>query len=78
MKLSAKRGKQVALQIARATVAMKGAGGGRIYVNEFGLCSAPLTEDDTLRYVSSVRSILIHGFRTRSKRFLRRFERKVS
>ena len=31
--------------------AMKGAGGGRIYVNEFGAVFSPVTEDDSLRYV---------------------------
>jgi hypothetical protein len=51
VKLSAKRGKPVALQIARLLYAMKGAGGGRIYVNEFGAVFSPITEEDTLRYV---------------------------
>jgi len=30
---------------------MKGAGGGRIYANEFGAVFSPVTEHDTLRYV---------------------------
>jgi hypothetical protein len=51
VKLSAKRGKAVALQIARLLYTMKGAGGGRIYVNEFGAVFSPVTDDDTLRYV---------------------------
>jgi hypothetical protein len=51
VKLSAKRGPAVALQIARLLYAMKGAGGGRIYVNEFGAVFSPITEEDGLRYV---------------------------
>src|SRR5262249_26065714 len=51
VKLSAQRGKAVALQIARLLYAMKGAGGGRIYVNEFGTVFSPITDDDVLRYV---------------------------
>src|SRR5689334_11774572 len=51
VKLSAKCGKAVAQQIARMLYAMKGAGGGRIYVNEFGAVFSPITEDDVLRYV---------------------------
>ena len=51
VRLSATRGKGVAAQIARLLYAMKGAGGGRIYANEFGAVFSPIAEEEGLRYV---------------------------
>jgi hypothetical protein len=51
VKLSAMRGQPVARQIARMLFAMKGAGGGRIYVNEFCAIFSPISDADGLRYV---------------------------
>jgi hypothetical protein len=51
VKLSAKRGRSVAAQLARLLYMMKGAGGGRIYVNEFGAVFSPITEEEAMRYV---------------------------
>jgi hypothetical protein len=51
VKLSGMRGQPVARQIAKMLFAMKGAGGGRIYVNEFCAVFSPITDDDGLRYV---------------------------
>jgi|HubBroStandDraft_6_1064221.scaffolds.fasta_scaffold760694_2 hypothetical protein len=50
-RLSDKRGKAAALQISRLLYAMKGAGGGRVYVNEFWAVFSPITDGDGLRYV---------------------------
>lgn len=51
VRLSAKRGKSAAQQIARMLAAFKGPGGGRFYVNEFGSVFSPINESEGLRYV---------------------------
>ncbi len=51
VKLSSKRGKSAAQQIARLISAFKGSGGGRFYVNEFGSVFSPINESEGLRYV---------------------------
>jgi hypothetical protein len=51
VKLSESRGKAAAQQIARLLYALKGVGGGRIYVNEFGCVFSPINEEAGLRYV---------------------------
>jgi hypothetical protein len=49
--LSSKRGKTVAAQIARMLSVLKGPGGGRFYVNEFGAVFSPVTGEEGLNYV---------------------------
>jgi hypothetical protein len=51
VRLSAKRGKSAAQQIARMLSAFKGPGGGRFYVNEFGSVFSPINEEEGMRYV---------------------------
>jgi len=51
VKLSKKRGKGVAVQIARLLSAFKGPGGGRFYVNEFYSVFSPVNGIDRLQYI---------------------------
>jgi hypothetical protein len=51
VKLSAKRGKATAEQMARLLSALKGPGGGRFYVNEFGCVFSPINGEGALEYV---------------------------
>jgi hypothetical protein len=49
--LSSKRGKAVAAQIARTLAVLKGPGGGRFYVNEFGAVFSPVTGEEGMNYI---------------------------
>jgi hypothetical protein len=49
--LSAKRGKTVAGQLARMLAVLKGPGGGRFYVNEFGAVFSPVTNEEGMNYI---------------------------
>jgi hypothetical protein len=51
VKLSAKRGRPAAAKMARMLSAVKGPGGGRFYVNEFGTVFSPINSDEGLEYV---------------------------
>lgn len=51
VRLSAKRGKSTAVQIARMLSAFKGTGGGRFYVNEFCSVFCPVNGTDGLQYI---------------------------
>jgi hypothetical protein len=51
VRLSATRGKSVAVQVARMLSAFKGAGGGRFYVNEFCSVFCPVNRTDNLQYI---------------------------
>ena len=50
VRLSAKRGKTTAAQMARMLSALKGPSGGRFYVNEFGCVFSPINDGATLEY----------------------------
>src|SRR5262249_42309878 len=49
--LSSKRGKMIAAQIARMLAVLKGPGGGRFYVNEFGAVFSPVSNEEELNYI---------------------------
>jgi hypothetical protein len=51
VKLSAKRGRATAEQMARMLATLKGSDGGRFYVNEFRCVFSPINGDETLQYV---------------------------
>lgn len=51
VKLSVVRGKATAEQMARLLSALKGPGGGRFYVNEFGCVFSPVSRPDSLDYI---------------------------
>jgi hypothetical protein len=51
VKLSAKRGAAAAAQMARLISMLKGPGGGRFYVNEFGCVFSPMNDETGLDYV---------------------------
>ncbi|HJT76254.1 MAG TPA: hypothetical protein VJ739_03555 [Gemmataceae bacterium] len=51
VKLSATRGRATAQQMARLLASLKGPGGGRFYVNEFGCVFSPINGEDALDYV---------------------------
>ncbi len=51
IRLSKKRSKTTAEQIARLLSIFKGAGGGRIYVNEFCSVFSPINDDEEMEYI---------------------------
>lgn len=51
VKLSAKRGATTAAQMARLLSTLKGPGGGRFYVNEFGCVFSPMNDGNGLDYI---------------------------
>jgi hypothetical protein len=51
VRLSAQRGKSVAVQVARMLTAFKGTGGGRFYVNEFCSVFCPINGTGGLQYI---------------------------
>ena len=51
VRLSTKKGRATAAQIARMLSALKGPSGGRFYVNEFSCVFTPVDDGETLNYV---------------------------
>jgi hypothetical protein len=51
VKLSTKRGKSTAVQVARLLSLLKGSSGGRFYVNEFCCVFSPVSDGDVLEYL---------------------------
>ncbi len=51
IRLSKKRSKATAEQIARLLSIFKGTGGGRIYVNDFCAVFSPINGEDSMEYV---------------------------